>query len=154
MAMDATKAKKTKKEKTKVGKKSGFLDDPKKRKIVGIAVLIVGLITLVVGIVFLVLNLTRGVAVDDSEYLITAENWKLENEEGVIWDFTEVGKGTLTTNDHKNDYDFEWRLEDGKLTIKTNWLYELDNEYDYELDQVNGVLTLTEDGKEYRFLTN
>lgn len=71
---------------------------------------------------------------------------------GVIWKFTEIGKGTLTTNNHKNDYDFKWAMEDGRLMMQTNWLYELDNEYDYTLDQGAGVLTLSDGENEYRFV--
>ena len=61
----------------------------------------------------------------------------------VFWNFTEIGKGTLTTNNHVNDYDFIWALEDGKLLIETDWLYKLEDEYEYALDQNNGTLTLT-----------
>lgn len=71
---------------------------------------------------------------------------------GVIWNFTEIGKGTLTTNNHKNDYSFAWALEDGRMTIQTDWLYELDNEYDYTIDQGAGVLTLSDGKHEYRFV--
>ena len=69
----------------------------------------------------------------------------------VVWKFTEIGKGTLTTNGHMNDYDFQWALEDGKMTIRTEWLYEMDNEYDYTLNQEDGILTLKAGESEYRF---
>ena len=70
----------------------------------------------------------------------------------VIWKFTEVGKGTLTTNGHVNDYDFIWALEDGKLKIETKWLYELENEYDYELDRDKGLLVLKDGEKDVTFV--
>ena len=76
---------------------------------------------------------------------------KIDCESSVIWKFTEIGKGTLTTNAHTNDYDFQWAIEDGKLKIRTNWLYELDDEYEYRLNQGDGILTLKTDEKEYRF---
>lgn len=127
-------------------------DKAKQKKIISLTVFIVGMIMLVVGIVFLVLNLTRGTAVADGEYLTSVENWQLEDSDRVIWDFTEIGKGTLTTNTHTNDYDFIWAIEDGKLKIETNWLYELENEYDYSLDQNAGILTLTSGDNTYKFI--
>ena len=86
------------------------------------------------------------------------EETKKRNESNcelsVIWKFTEIGKGTLTTNNHQNDYEFIWALEDGKLKIETKWLYELDNEYDYKLDQKAGTLTLTDDDESFQFVVN
>ena len=75
----------------------------------------------------------------------------LTGEDGVVWDFTEIGKGKLTTNNHINDYDFIWSLEDGKLKIETDWLYNLENEYEYALDQNAKTLTLTSGEDVYRF---
>lgn len=126
----------------------------KKKLVWAITTLIVGLATLVTGIVFLVMNLNKGAAAQDGDYLVAQENWTLSNSDKVVWDFTEIGKGTLTTNGHENDYEFKWALEDGKLKIETDWLYELENEYDYTLDQSNGKLTLSADGKEYEFVAN
>ena len=124
----------------------------KKKKVISISVLVIGLITLVVGVVFLVLNIMQANKAADGDFLVTAGNWTLENEPGVVWDFTEIGKGILTTNNHINDYDFKWALEDGKLLIETDWLYDLENEYTYNLDQSGKVLTLTTgDGAEYKF---
>lgn len=124
----------------------------KKKKIISIGLLVVGLATLVVGVVFLVLNLLKMNQAADGDYLVTAGNWALEGEDGVIWDFTEIGKGTLTTNNHLNDYDFIWAIEDNKLLLETNWLYDLEDEFQYQLDQGAGVLTLTaDDGTEYKF---
>lgn len=129
-------------------------DPQKKKKIIAISVLVAGLIVLVVGVVFLVLNLISASRAADGDYLVAAENWTLEGEDGVVWDFTEIGKGTLTTNHHLNDYDFIWAIEDGKLKIETDWFYNLENEYDYSLDQGSGVLTLKADDSEYRFVAH
>ena len=127
----------------------------KKKKLVwAIVTLVVGLATLVTGIVFLVLNLNKSAAAQDGNYLVAQENWALSDSDKVVWDFTEIGKGTLTTNGHENDYEFKWALEDGKLKIETDWLYELENEYEYTLDQSAGKLTLSADGKEYEFVAN
>ena len=123
----------------------------KKKKIISIVVFVIGVITLAIGAVFLILNLTSDKTAD-AEFLVAKENWTLENEDGVVWDFTEIGKGTLTTNNHINDYDFTWVIEDEKLKIKTSWLYEMDNEYEYSLDKGAGVLTLKDGEKEVKFI--
>lgn len=154
--MENTEVKKDKKKTDKVR------DPRKKKKILSIGVFVLGMIMLVVGIVFLVLNVLKGNAVADGEYLVAAEKWVLtdcgdEDCDKVIWDFTEIGKGSLTTDGGEHNYDFKWAIKDGKLDIQTDWLYELNNEYEYSLDQSNGVLTLRdidteEDAEvEYRF---
>ena len=126
--------------------------DKKKKKIIFISVFAVGLATLIAGAVFLILNLTRGADVADGEYLISVEKWVLSDSDRVEWKFTEIGKGTLMTNAHENDYDFLWSLEDGKMKVETDWLYDLENEYDYKLDQNAGELILSADGEEHRFV--
>ena len=70
----------------------------------------------------------------------------------MIWNFTEIGKGTLTTNNHINDYDFVWALEDGKLKINTEWLYTLSDEFEYTLDQNGNVLILTRGDEKVEFI--
>ncbi len=134
------------------------------KKKVSMIVLILGIIALITGLVVLIINLTKGAAISDAEYLVSAKEWRLEDgtncddqkdsddevncESGVIWKFTEVGKGTLTTNNHTNDYDFVWALDGDTLKINTDWLYALNNEYTYKLDKNSGKLTLeTEDEK-------
>lgn len=135
----------------------------KKKQILSITIFIIGIIALITGIVFLVLRFTGSSAVQDGEYLISAKEWTLEDgtncadeatncAPSVIWKFTEIGKGTLTTNNHTNDYDFIWAIEDGTLKIETSWLYDLENEYQYQLDQSAGVLTLTDGDTEYKFV--
>ncbi len=124
---------------------------------------------LVAGVVFLIVRLTASPSIADGEYLVSVGEWTMRGgncvqskcgsdtkcvgpngesmmlceDSGVIWNFTEIGKGTLTTNNHLNDYDFIWALEDGKLQVQTDWLYTLDNTYEYTLDQGSGTLTLT-----------
>ena len=123
-----------------------------KKKIVSISILVVGLVMLVVGVAFLIFGLIKQGGESDGEYLVERGTWTLEDSERVVWEFKEDGKGTLTTNDHANDYDFTWSLQDGKMTVKTDWLYELSNEYEYELDQGAGALVLTDDEGTYRFV--
>ncbi len=156
----------------KSSKKPEKAKKPKdKKKIACIATFVVGLFVLVVGAVFLILNLMRGNSVADGEYLVSAESWTLEADDTkdekdceeatdcesvdqsgkVVWDFTEIGKGNLTTDGGEHNYNFEWAIKDGKLIIQTAWLDELHNEYEYSLDQSNGVLTLKDDDGEYKF---
>ena len=122
------------------------------KKRVSFIVMIIGLITLVVGVVFLIIRLTAGPSVADGEYLVSVGEWTEQGEPGIVWNFTEIGKGTLTTNNHTNDYDFAWALEDGKLKIDTEWLYTLNNEFDYTLNQNGNMLTLTSGDEEIIFV--
>lgn len=115
-----------------------------RKKITSIIVLILGVAALITGIVMLVTKLTSSVAINDAEYLVQIGEWVEDGEPGVVWNFTEIGKGTLTTNNHANDYDFDWAIVDGKLQIKTAWLYELNDEFEYELDQGASKLELGE----------
>ncbi len=125
----------------------------KKWKIWGITTLVVGVITLIAGVGFLVFRMIEAGRQADGEYLVAAGNWTLSGEDGVVWDFTEIGKGTLTTNNHINDYNFEWAIDGDKLIIETDWLYDMEDEYEYSLDQGNGVLTLTDGDGTYEFVT-
>lgn len=136
-----------------------------KKKVISIIVFAIGIATLITGVVFLIMNLVAKPGLQDGEYLVSAKQWILDDsancnseancESGqVAWRFTEIGKGILTTNNHLNDYDFIWAIEDGKLKIETNWLYELENEYQYDLDQRNGFLTLHEGDKEIKFVAD
>ena len=136
-----------------------------KKNLISIIVFVVGIVTLIIGVVLLVLSLTSGPSVQDGEYLTSAKEWILSSdtncvsdgeeksdcEPSVIWKFTEIGKGTLTTNDHINDYDFIWAIKDSKLLIETAWLYDLNNEYEYELNQGNGTLILKDGDQEFVF---
>ena len=122
------------------------------KKRVSLIVLIIGLLTLIAGVVFLIVRLNAGPSVADGEYLVSVGEWKEQDEPSVIWNFTEIGKGTLTTNNHTNDYDFIWAIEDGKLKVNTEWLYTLNDEFDYTLDQNGNMLTLTRGDEETIFI--
>ncbi len=123
----------------------------KKKKSISIAVLVIGIATLIVGAVLLILNLISDKTAD-AEFLIEKKVWTLESSDSVVWNFTEAGKGTLTTNNHTNDYDFAWAIEDGKLKITTSWLYDMNNEYEYSLDKGSSTLTLKDGEEEVRFV--
>ena len=148
------------------------------KKRISIITLVVGLIALVAGAVFLIIRLNAKPGVADGEYLVSVGEWTIEGDnclqskcggnakcvdadgnstvicEGgsVIWDFTDIGKGTLTTNNHLNDYDFTWAIDDDKLIIETEWLYTLDDTYEYKLDQNANILTLRDGDKEIKFV--
>lgn len=128
-------------------------DKPRKKpaKKAPIIVLVLGILALIGGAVFLIIRLTAGPSVADAEYLISEKEWVREDEPNVIWSFTEAGKGKLTTDNHLNDYDFAWTIEDKKLKIKTSWLYDLNDDFEYTLDQGTKTLTLKTGDKEIKF---
>lgn len=113
-----------------------------KKKIFGIVVLLIGLVTLAAGIAFMLISKSSVSKMQDAEFLVQIGAWQREDEPTVIWDFTEVGKGELTTNFYVNKYDFIWALEDNNIKIETDWLYTMNDKYSYELDQNNNILTL------------
>ena len=121
------------------------------KKRISLIVFIIGIITLLAGVVFLIIRLVATPGVNDGDFLVSVGEWSKEGDSNVIWKFTEIGKGTLTTNNHTNDYDFKWILEDGKLKIKTEWLYEMDDEFDYKLDQNGNTLIITKEDEEIKF---
>lgn len=152
-----------------------------KKKRFSFIIFVIGILVLVFGLVLILLKLINiDDRMQDGEYLVEKREWALVHTSTtdepwstgtefitncgsggvetncievveVIWQFTEIGKGTLTTNDHLNDYDFIWALEDGKLKIETSWLYPLENEYEYELNQESGLLKLADGEKFYYF---
>lgn len=122
------------------------------KKRVSLIVLIIGLISLVVGVIFLIVRLNSEPSIADGEYLVSVGEWAEEGEPGVVWNFTEIGKGILTTNDHLNDYDFAWALEDGVLKIETEWLYNMDDKFEYSLEQGSNTLTLTSGDETFTFI--
>ena len=119
----------------------------KKQQLISIITFVVGLVMFAVGLIFLFVRFSEEATLADGEYLVTVGSFQREDEPSVIWQFTEIGKGKLTTNNHQNDYDFIWALEDGKMKIETDWLYVLNNEYDYRLEEGGLVLTSEESGE-------
>lgn len=130
----------------KVKKKSN------KKKVWGIVIFVFGLLVLAAGVTFLLFNLLKGPNVRDAEYLVEIGAWEREDEPTVVWNFTEIGKGTLTTNFHINDYEFIWRIDGETLKIETDWLYELNDEYTYKLDQGAKTLTIVGEENSYTFV--
>lgn len=124
--------------------------DPKLKR--SIFVFGIGIFTLLVGGFFLIKTLTKKPATPDGRYLVSVGTWAREDEPTVIWTFSEIGKGSLTTNRHYNDYDFIWSIEDKKLNIETSWLYTLNDTFEYELNQKKNTLTLTSGGVDYVFV--
>lgn len=123
-----------------------------KKKIFGVITLIIGLVALVAGVTFLLINLLKGPTVRDADFLVEVGAWQLKDEATVVWDFKEIGKGTLTTNFHTNDYDFIWAIDGDQLKIETEWLYTLNDSYNYKLNQSEKTLTLTSEENTYTFV--
>ena len=119
---------------------------------IGFIVMLVGVLALVAGLVFFLISIFSKPGLRDAEYLVEIGKWSREDEPTVIWNFTEVGKGTLTTNSHTNDYEFIWAIEDDTLKIETKWLYELNDTYAYKLDQGSKTLTLNPGENEIKFV--
>ena len=130
------------------------MDKPKKsaKKTISIIIFIIGFVTLAAGAVMFVLDWLKKPAVEDAEYFVSIGEWVEQDSDGVIWKFTEIGKGTLTTNNHTDDYDFIWSLEGNRLKIETAWLYDLEDEFTYTLDQKENTLKLESDGKTVTFV--
>ena len=123
-----------------------------KEKVFGIVSFIVGLLVLAGGLAFLLYDLFKAPDVRDAEYLVEIGAWQLEDESTVVWNFTEIGKGKLTTNFYVNEYDFLWAMDGDQLKIETDWLYTLNNEYTYELDQGAKTLTLKNSEETFTFI--
>ena len=117
-------------------------------------IFIVGLAALASGVTFLLFNLLSGPKTADVDFLVEVGAWTEEGtDEAVIWTFSEIGQGTLTTNGHQNEYDFIWAMEGQTLKMETKWLYDLENEYTYSLNQGDKKLELTDsEGKVVTFI--
>ena len=122
-----------------------------KKKRLPLIIFIIGLVALLGGAGYLIFKIVKQPDLRDAEYLVDAGEWIEEDAEGVIWNFTEVGKGSLTTNNHINDYEFLWSMEDDTLKIETKWLYDLEDEYTYSIDRGAKTLTLTTGEKTITF---
>ena len=138
--------------------------------IFGIIALIIGGGALIASVAFFVIDLVSTPDLRDAEYLVQKRTWVMQSNtaentecatgegvqpavcepvelpsENVIWTFTEIGKGVLTTNNHIDDHDFKWALDGDKLLIETDWLYTLYNEVSYKLDQKEETLEVTDE---------
>lgn len=142
----------------KIGEESRQKDDKRlkrpeqKKGRAGIVVFVIGATTLVAGVAFLLFNLFKAPDIRDAEYLVQISTWQREDEPTVVWNFTEIGKGKLTTNFYLDEYDFIWAMDGEQLKIETDWLYTLDDEYTYKLDQSAKTLTLANGEKTYTFV--
>lgn len=105
---------------------------------------IIGIAIFSAGLAFLLVKIFVGPGARDAEFLVEVGAWQREDAPSVIWTFTEIGKGTLTTNNHQNDYDFLWSIDGDTLKIETKWLYALEDEYTYKLQQGSKILTLSD----------
>ncbi len=119
---------------------SKSLPEKPKKKSSGFLALVLGAIVLVIGVALLIVNLNRGPKIHDAETLVATGQWQREDEPDVVWNFTEIGKGSLTTNAHTNDYDFIWSMKGDKLLVETDWLYKLNDEFQYKLEDGKLIL--------------
>ena len=120
-----------------------------KQKKISIIIFILGLIVLAAGGALLGYKFLKKPSVRDGEYLVSVGEWQLEGDDSVIWKFTEIGKGVITTDAHASDFDFIWAIDGDVLKLETSWHYLVDNEYHYVLNQSENKLTLTENDKTY-----
>ncbi len=97
-------------------------------------VLAAGIVVLVAGVALFVVKMISGATLRDANTLIEVGAWQREDAPEVVWTFTEMGKGTLTSNGHQNDYDFLWRIDGDTLKLEIKWLYDIESEYTYHLD--------------------
>lgn len=90
----------------------------------------------------------------DAEFLVSVGTWEKSGASKVKWIFKEDGKGTLTTNNMINDYEFTWELENDTLKISTAWLYSLEDEFSFSLNREENSFTVVskEDEKESVFV--
>ncbi|MBR3180130.1 hypothetical protein IKF57_01175 [Candidatus Saccharibacteria bacterium] len=113
--------------------------------VISIVTLVVGAIALIGGSIFLTFRLLEQGRAEDAVKIVEVGAWQNSAAPEVIWTFTEIGKGQLTTNNHENDYDFIWAIEGDKLKIETDWLTTLNDEYTYKLDTAGKTLTIETD---------
>ncbi len=124
-----------------------------KKFIASIIVFVIGFITLAVGATFLVLNILKKPDVEDAKFLVEVGSWVSTKNENVVWNFSEIGNGTLTV-DGSEEYDFIWALEGDKLKIETSWASKTKDEFTYKIDQDKKILTVSENGENLEFVPN
>ena len=94
----------------------------------------------------------------DTELLV-AHSWEKDGAPSVIWTFHEDGTGEITTN-KSNYYDMTWSFSSStnnylvldSLTIKTAWLYDLEDRFTYEFIDDNLKVVDSSDDTESLFL--
>ena len=87
------------------------------------------------------------IVLTDRDYLV-AHAWEKQGAPTVIWTFRADGSGEITTN-KQNYYSMKWSLEqDNLLNIKTDWLYELNNSFEFSYDKENDRFTVKNKGDE------
>lgn len=112
-----------------------------------LVIFIIGIITLLAGGGFLAWRYLEPPSISDADYLVQLRTWTAKTSESLVWTFTEVGKGQLTTNNHQNDYDFLWALDGNQLKTETAWAYPLQNTFTYKLNRQDNTLELSSGDK-------
>lgn len=81
------------------------------------------------------------IVLTDRDYLV-AHAWEKQGAPTVIWTFRADGTGEITTN-KQNYYTMNWSLEqENSLAIKTDWLYELNDNFDFSYDKETDSFTV------------
>lgn len=90
--------------------------------------------------------------ISDADFLVSKHVWKKVGTENVIWTFESDGSCKISTNGTET-FDCDWNFSDEKLHIKTAWLYELDDTFEFSLDKDAGTFKVvgSADGKESTF---
>ena len=90
----------------------------------------------------------------DADLLVSTNSWTKSGEDTVIWSFKPDATCRLTTNGTEY-FDCTWYLEDGILGIKTSWLIDLEDEFDFRMNRDSSETyfeTVSKsDGKSSRF---
>ena len=125
-----------------------------KKKIALIVSGIILLLGLIGGAIWYFLLRDTTPPLSDAEFLVKYGTWEKSGAPKVKWIFKGDGKGTLTTNNMINDYEFTWTLEGGILKISTAWLYDLEDEFAFSLNREEESFTVIAkaDAKESTFV--
>ena len=127
------------------------MEKKSKKPLFGVLTFSIGTLALATSTTYFIIKNNEKPAIRDAEYLVSVGEWIMQpnnaedDSSNVVWIFNEIGKGLLTTNNHIDDHEFKWSIEDGKLKIETDWLYSLYDEFDYELDQEEQKLEIKKD---------
>ncbi|MBQ3464506.1 hypothetical protein IJH27_01580 [Candidatus Saccharibacteria bacterium] len=126
----------------------------KSKKPLVISLVIVGVLLMagaIYGLFFL--DLAPKIVLSDAEFLVDVRSWEKDGAPTVIWTFNDLESGEITTN-KTNYYKTKWGLENEKLSFKTEWLYEISDEFEFLLNREEKYFTVKNlaDGGESKFV--
>lgn len=123
-----------------------FKDKKTKLTLIIIAAVVSALIIAGVCVYFFVLKKPEPeVVLTDAQYVIKTGSWEKQDSPTVIWTFRADGTGEVTTN-KSNYYNTTWELTEDEsaqtLSITTDWLYELNDSFEFALDRETNSFTV------------